>query len=210
MAQVHKSAEERRRDFIEAAVAVMRRKGMGQTTSRDIAREAGVSTGLLHHYFDSADELLATAFEEVVVADLDRVRATLATIEDPAVRLDLLIEVFAPEGDDWQYQVWLDVWSAAARHPALQAVSQRVNAQWQQLMADLFRDGVATGAFRCPDPHASAWRLLALLDAMALQAVAQQVDIPRATAHDWVRSAARAEAGLPPHAPPPTRIAAPD
>ena len=198
MAQVHKSADQRRRDFIDAAIAVMRRKGMGQTTSRDIARETGVSTGLLHHYFDSHDDLLATAFEEVVLDDLHRVRDALAGIHDPSARLDLLIEVFAPEGDDWQYQVWLDVWSAAARHPALQRVSQRVNAQWQQLMADVFRDGVAGGVFRCPDPDASAWRLLALLDSMALQTVAHQSDIPRATMHGWVRAAARAEAGLPP------------
>ncbi len=196
MAQVHKSKEQRRRDFIDAAVAVMRRKGMGQTTSRDIAAEAGVSTGLLHHHFDSHDELLAVAFEEVSTADLERVRAALDAVPDPAVRLDLLIDVFAPRGDDWQYQVWLDVWSAAARHPALAEVSQRINAQWQQLMADLFLDGIDRGVFRCADPHAAAWRLLALLDSMALQAVAHQSDIPRERMHDWVRSAARAEAGL--------------
>ena len=179
MAQVHKSKEQRRRDFIDAAVAVMRRKGMVQTTSRDIAAEAGVSTGLLHHHFDSHDELLAVAFEEVSTADLERVRAALDARPDPAVRLDLLIDVFAPRGDDWQYQVWLDVWSAAARHPALAEVSQRINAQWQQLMADLFLDGIDRGVFRCADPHAAAWRLLALLDSMALQAVAHQSDIPR-------------------------------
>jgi AcrR family transcriptional regulator len=198
VAQVHKSADERRRDFIDAAVAVMRRKGMGQTTSRDVAREAGVSTGLLHHYFDSHDQLLATAFEEVVLAGLHRMRDALAEIPDPAARLDLLIELFAPEGDDWQYQVWLDVWSAAARHPLLQQVSERINAQWQALMGDVFREGEATGAFTCPDPDAAAWRVLALLDAMALQTVAHQSDIPRATMHGWVRRAARAEAGLPP------------
>jgi AcrR family transcriptional regulator len=201
VAQVHKSAEERRRDFIDAAIAVMKRKGMGQTTSRDIAREAGVSTGLLHHYFDSHDELLATAFEEVVLDDLRRVEAALAEIHDPIVRLDLLIEVFAPEGDDWQYQVWLDVWSAAARHPALQRVSQKANAQWQRLMGDVFRDGTAQGIFQCAEPDASAWRLLALLDSMALQTVAHQSETPRATMHEWVRASARAEAGLPPRAP---------
>lgn len=196
MAQVHKSKDERRRDFIDAAVAVMRCKGMGQTTSRDIAREAAVSTGLLHHHFASHDDLLAVAFEEVVLADLARVGDLLAEVDDPVERLDLLIEVFAPVGDDWQYQVWLDVWSAAARHPALQGVSRRVNAQWQTLMADLFRDGAARGQFRCPDPAAAAWRLLALLDSMALQTVAHQSQVPRERMHGWVRSAARAEAGL--------------
>ena len=127
--------------------------------------------------------------------------ASVAEIHDPVVRLDLLIEVFAPEGDDWQYQVWLDVWSAAARHPALQRVSQKANAKWQRLMGDVFREGTAQGIFQCAGPDASAWRLLALLDSMALQTVAHQSEIPRATMHEWVRASARAEAGLPPRTP---------
>jgi len=198
MAQVHKSAERRRRDLVDAAIAVMRRKGMGEATSRDVTQAAGVSAGLLHHYFDTFDDLLATAFEEVADADLDRVRAALEGIADPVERLDVLIEVFAPTDDDWQYQVWLDVWSVSARHPTLLRAAQRCNAEWQQLMADLFRDGVATGAFRCADPEAAAWRSLALLDGMAIQSVAQQTTMPRRQLHAWARDATRAEAGLPP------------
>jgi len=197
MTQVHKPAEQRRRDLIDGAVAVMRRKGMGEATSRDVTREAGVSAGLVHHYFETFDDLLATAFEEVADADVQRVREELATIDDPVARLDRLIEVFAPEGDDWQYQVWLDVWSVAARHPTLLRAAQHSNAEWQRLMADLFRDGVASGAFHCPDAEAAAWRVLALLDGMAIQTVAQQTTMPRALLHGWVRDAARAEAGLP-------------
>jgi AcrR family transcriptional regulator len=203
VAQVHKSAELRRRDFVDAAIAVMRRKGLLETTSRDVAAEAGVSTGLLHHYFDSHDDLLAVAFEEVAAEDLVRVREALEGIGDPALRLDLLVDVFAPAGDDWQYQVWLDVWSAAAYHPALLAASQRRNQEWQELMAGLFRDGIAQGSFHCSDPEAAAWRLLALLDGMAIQTVAQQTAMPRERLHGWVRAAARAEAGLPAPAPRP-------
>ncbi|MFN8193485.1 MAG: TetR/AcrR family transcriptional regulator [Nocardioidaceae bacterium] len=196
MAQVHKPAERRRRDLIDAAIAVMEQKGMGEATSRDVTKAAGVSAGLVHHYFDTFDDLLATAFEEVAHADLDRVREALADIPDPVRRLDVLIEVFAPTGDDWQYQVWLDVWSVAARHPTLLQAAQRANTEWQQLMADLFRDGIASGDFHCADPEAAAWRVLALLDGMAIQTVAQQTTMSRSLLHGWVRDAAHAEAGL--------------
>jgi AcrR family transcriptional regulator len=197
MAQVHKSAERRRQDLIEAAIAVMQLKGMGEATSRDVTRAAGVSAGLVHHYFENFDELLATAFEVVVDADLQRVRDELVDIADPVERLDRLIEVFAPVDDDWQYQVWLDVWSVSARHPTLLRAAQRYNAEWQQLMADLFRDGTASGAFHCRDAEAAAWRVLALLDGMAIQTVAQQTTMSRPLLLGWVRDAARAEAGLP-------------
>jgi AcrR family transcriptional regulator len=196
MVQVHKSRQQRRHDLIEATIAVMQRKGMGAATSRDVTAEAGVSAGLVHHYFDSFDHLLAAAFERVAFADLHRVRDELVGIADPVERLDHLIEVFAPAGDDWQYQVWLDVWSVSARHPTLLEAAQRCNAEWQQLMADLFRDGVAQGAFHCRDAEAAAWRVLALLDGMAIQTVAEQTSMPRSLLHQWVRDAARAEAGL--------------
>lgn len=197
MAQVHKSADQRRRDLIEATIAVMQRKGMGEATSRDVTRAAGVSAGLVHHYFETFDDLLAKAFEEVAVADLERVREALVDIADPVARLDHLIEVFAPVGDDWQYQVWLDVWAVSAHHPTLLRAAQRCNAEWQQLMAALFRDGIAAGVFHCRDAEAAAWRVLALLDGMAIQTVAQQTTMPRTLLHGWVRDAARAEAGLP-------------
>lgn len=196
MPQVHKSAAERRRDLIEATIAVMQRKGMEETTSRDVTQAAGVSAGLVHHYFESFDHLLATAFEQVAFADLHRVREALADIPEPTQRLDRLIEVFAPVDDDWQYQVWLEVWSVSARRPTLLRAAQRCNEEWQRLMADLFRDGIATGAFHCKDAEAAAWRVLALLDGMAIQTVAEQTSLPRPQLLQWVRDAARVEAGL--------------
>jgi AcrR family transcriptional regulator len=52
-----------RQDHIErAALAVFARLGFQRATVRDVAREAGVSQGLLYHYFATKDELLAAVF----------------------------------------------------------------------------------------------------------------------------------------------------
>ena len=40
----------------------------------------------------------------------------------------------------------------------------RINRGWQALIEEILADGAATGEFVCPDPGASSWRLLALLD----------------------------------------------
>ena len=50
----------------------------------------------------------------------------------------------------------------------------------------------------CPDPEGSAWRVLSLLDGLALQAVAHQVAIDRADVVSWSIGYAEAELGLPP------------
>jgi len=51
----------RREELLEATWRVIARTGIVGVTIREIAREAGVSTGILAHYFESKEDLLASA-----------------------------------------------------------------------------------------------------------------------------------------------------
>jgi AcrR family transcriptional regulator len=53
--------EARREEVVEATWRVIARTGLAGATMREIAREAGVSTGLLAHYFADKEDLLAFA-----------------------------------------------------------------------------------------------------------------------------------------------------
>jgi AcrR family transcriptional regulator len=53
--------EARREELLEATWRVIARTGIVGVTIREIAREAGVSTGILAHYFESKEDLLAHA-----------------------------------------------------------------------------------------------------------------------------------------------------
>jgi TetR/AcrR family transcriptional regulator, fatty acid metabolism regulator protein len=55
---------EKRRQILDAAVRVFARKGFHTSRVGDIAEDAGVSHGLVYHYFASKDELLETVFRE--------------------------------------------------------------------------------------------------------------------------------------------------
>jgi AcrR family transcriptional regulator len=48
----------RRQQLLDAAMACFSRKGFQETTMQDISREAGVSYGVLYHYFRSKDEII--------------------------------------------------------------------------------------------------------------------------------------------------------
>ncbi len=48
----------------QAAMQLFARKGYGNTSMEEIAREAGVSKGLIYNYFDSKQNLLLTIIEE--------------------------------------------------------------------------------------------------------------------------------------------------
>ena len=50
--------DQRRDAIVDAALAVALEKGLAATTVRDVAASMGTSSGLIHHYFDSMDEVL--------------------------------------------------------------------------------------------------------------------------------------------------------
>lgn len=192
------AAPDRRRGLVDAALAVMRRKGIGATTVRDVAAEIGSSSGLVHHYFASMDDLLAAAFQRAAGADLEATVQAVAQGRDPVDRMRRFFGSYSRGEQDDAMQLWLDAWSEAARRPALQRISRRLNEQWQALLADLIRDGVKDGLMTCADPDAEAWRLLSLLDGLALQTVAHRLTITVDDVARWSRGQAESDLSLPP------------
>ncbi|HET9852785.1 MAG TPA: TetR family transcriptional regulator C-terminal domain-containing protein [Candidatus Limnocylindrales bacterium] len=192
------SPEERREAIVDAALAVARRKGLAATTVRDVATEMGTSSGLIHHYFNSMDEVLAAAFERVARDDLEQTEVLLQEIGDPQELIRAFLASYAPVGDDWAFQLWLDAWAEAARRPVLREASSRLNLAWAALLERAIRAGVADGTFHCDDPTAAAWRILSVIDGLALQVVAHRTILDRADMLAWAATAAERELALPP------------
>jgi AcrR family transcriptional regulator len=63
MARTPKVVEDRREQIIDAAMRVFAQKGFVRATNKDIAREAGITPGLIYHYFDSKEALLKAIIE---------------------------------------------------------------------------------------------------------------------------------------------------
>jgi AcrR family transcriptional regulator len=190
------SPADRRSAIVAATVDVARRKGLASTTVRDVAAKMGTSSGLIHHYFESMDDVLAAAFEVVARQDLDVSADLMADAASPVEALRIFFRTYTPADKDWAFQLWLDAWAEAARRPAVQATSRRLNLEWQALLGRTIRAGVAAGVFRCADPAGSAWRILSLLDGLALQVVAHGTTITRRDVVAWSTAAAERELGL--------------
>jgi TetR/AcrR family fatty acid metabolism transcriptional regulator len=74
-----KTAADKRRVILDAAVRVFARQGFHACRVADIADDAGVAYGLVYHYFASKDEILDTLF-------LERWNVMLETIRDVDTR----------------------------------------------------------------------------------------------------------------------------
>ena len=81
-------AEQRRAQLIDATLALFSERGIEATRVSDIAEAAGVAQGLLYHYFDSKDELLAAIIARH--GPLPLLRELLATPPDQPTRETLL------------------------------------------------------------------------------------------------------------------------
>jgi AcrR family transcriptional regulator len=192
------SPADRRVAIVDAALAVARRKGLAATTVRDVAAEMGTSSGLIHHYFESMDDVLAAAFARVAEADLERSAAEMAAADGPTHALAAFFRTYAPADSDWAFQLWLDAWAEASRRPAIQATSRRLNLAWQALLEGTIEAGTSAGIFTTTDPGAAAWRILSLVDGLALQVVAHGTTIGRDDVARWAARAAELELGLGP------------
>lgn len=190
------SPEQRRQAIIDAALAVALRKGLGATTVRDVATEMGTSSGLIHHYFESMDEVIAAAFEKAAAADLAVTVAAMEGSADPIDMLAAYLVSYTRADQDWAFQIWLDAWAEASRRPALQRASVNLNVAWQQLLVKAIESGIEQGVITCADPEAAAWRILSLQDGLSLQVVVHGTILDRITVSEWVARIAEIELGL--------------
>jgi TetR/AcrR family transcriptional repressor of bet genes len=87
----------RRRALIAAAIEAIHDRGMGGLTMGDIARRAGVSSALAHHYFGSKDDLLIATMRHLLDELGAELKRRLARAADPMDRVAAIIEGnFAP------------------------------------------------------------------------------------------------------------------
>lgn len=87
----------RRLALVDAAIAEIGQAGSLDVTVSQIARRAGVSSALAHHYMGSKDDLFAAAMRHILGLYGAGVRAELASAETPLARVQAIIRAsFAP------------------------------------------------------------------------------------------------------------------
>ena len=133
----------RRADLLAATVSCLARLGARGTTGREICRQAGVSHGLLRHYFHNPDNLLLETYEQLcedMLAQLEA--AALPFGADPWEALHrYFVAVFS---DDWASPeiigAWMVFWQQARSRADFAAVSDSFNLRQRILLERLVSD----------------------------------------------------------------------
>lgn len=120
----------RRKQLINATIQCIYRYGLLGTTVKKVSDEAGVSTGIINHYFGSKDEMLAATMREILRRHKEIGIHKLNACNTPAERIKALIEInfSAEQTDPATVCTWLAFWAQAMHVPALSRL-QRVNSR---------------------------------------------------------------------------------
>jgi AcrR family transcriptional regulator len=99
--------DEKRKQIIEGAMKVFKKKGYHKATVREIAKEAKIGLGSIYDYVNSKDDILYLFFENYVTTFFEKVRSRTFHIADPLLRLEVTFRAFVEAAMELEDQVML-------------------------------------------------------------------------------------------------------
>jgi len=136
----HSGHDERRSAFAAAAFRALARDGLAGLTVRNVAKEAGYTTGALVHYYPSKDQLFVAASEHaayVVRPRMEQDEAAFGGIEGLRRVIYDALPTTAEARDLWS--VWLVFWDRAKTDPVIGGIAQERYTEWHGRLERLIR-----------------------------------------------------------------------
>jgi TetR/AcrR family transcriptional repressor of bet genes len=168
----------RREQICRAASTVIAREGFSGTTMRVVADEAGVSTGMLNHYFANRQDLLMHALTFVSERAHGRMVLALDGIPPGRERVVAMLDSMLADGEDQDagetWRVWINAYGEAVRLPELRhAIEARLNS-WYSLI-DYALEGLMPAQAEGEIPW--SWRLDAMLNGLVIRALTSETSL---------------------------------
>ena len=160
------------RRIVAAMRASVGARGAAGSTFDIVAREAGVSRGLLHYYFGSKERLLVEVVRRDCDERIEALEAGLArasSVDEVIQALVLSLESFV-QGEPGTQAVLYEMVSASRHSEEIRTELAELYRRWRDLLARSLRDKERAGIVRLDaDADAVAAVLFALGDGIGLQ-----------------------------------------
>jgi AcrR family transcriptional regulator len=165
--------EARREELVEATWRVIARDGMIGATMREIAREAGVSTGLLAHYFADKEDLLGFALRLSHRRIYERINArTQGLLGLPALRVIMLEALPLDEERLLEAQIEMTFFALALGNEPLRELQNREFERFWDALHHRVSEGQTLGEISTTvDADWITHQLIILVEGISLEAV---------------------------------------
>ncbi len=163
---------ERAQRIVEAMRRSVAQHGTAGSTFERVAREAGVSRGLLHYYFGTKERLLAEAMRRDCQLRLERLQEQLAGAQTPDDFVGLLaqhLQDVIREDPDF-VTLLFELFTLSRRNPDIASEYANLMRSMREQVADMLTDAQDEGVLRLhAEPEAVAEILFSLGDGLALR-----------------------------------------
>ncbi|HWP33406.1 MAG TPA: TetR/AcrR family transcriptional regulator [Solirubrobacterales bacterium] len=165
---------EKAQRIIDAMRESVAKRGAAGSTFEHVAREAGVSRGLLHYYFGTKERLLVEVVRrdaEIRVARLDEPLAKAKTVDDV---IDVLVASLTDmiENEPAFFLLLYELFSAGRRNPEIRHEVGQLFDRTRSHVADVLKAKEQEGVLNLRhDPEAVVSYLFAVGDGFALQSL---------------------------------------
>jgi TetR/AcrR family transcriptional regulator, fatty acid metabolism regulator protein len=160
--------DKRRQQLKEAAYRVVSKKGYNNFTIRDIAKEAGLSNGLVHYYFKDKEELLLSLLTEMNRKLKKNTISVLKNINDPIKKmkafLRLAFEQVVTEKE--YYYVIIDFWSQANRNERMRKANIKLFDSYNEMLTVIIQEGIEKKIFFVKDMKYTVIVIISLMQGL--------------------------------------------
>jgi AcrR family transcriptional regulator len=182
-AMAKRATPDRRAAILDAAIAVIARRGVRGLRVEQVAAEAGVAVSLIYYYFDNRNGLVRATLEHANERAATRTADGGPATGREKAAASLLAELDAGDAVRDTSVVWGEVLASAMFEPELRDQLREASETWTDLVAGAIREGVEDGSISGDvDAHACAERLTALVDGLSSRWLAGLVTRERARA----------------------------
>jgi AcrR family transcriptional regulator len=161
----------KRRAIVDAAAGCFAEKGLERTTTADICRAAGISSGSLFHYFPNKRAVFTAIFEEDARDTAERLAAAAAAADPWTALLDVVTDLAAEVAHPAIARLVLEAAAQAARDEEFAELIRRNERAMGDGLAVLIERAVGAGLIDPGvPPRAAAGWVAALADALITRA----------------------------------------
>jgi TetR/AcrR family fatty acid metabolism transcriptional regulator len=163
----------RRGQLTRAAYKVVGQKGYYEFTVRDIAKEAGLSTGLVHYYFKNKEDLLLNLLKEINRNMTIILNRNISTAEDPQERLNIFMRQafdLVKNEKDYFYIV-IDFWTQVNKNERMKRANIKLFKSYRDEISKILKEGVDKGVFTKMDVDYTAAVIISIIQGLIIQYV---------------------------------------
>jgi len=160
---------ERRAQIVAGAVKLFSKKGYDRTTVQEVAKKAGVSTGLIYQYVRDKEDLLLLSILDVVDSYAREIPAALAGVEQPLDRCCVAFSAYCRVVDARRAATLLAYRSTKSLPPRRQQLIKDAELETNALISGCIQDCIDQGLFRDVDIDLATYQLVMYAHAWALK-----------------------------------------